>query len=316
MKESQLKKLQLWFHIPALTLGFALAFSGIPYYGNVFLICYIPPPPLIKDYRYITMFAVVPICTAIVILTFNTGVVYWSVRKQMIAARKWSISKALLRSNRTSLAKNANATVDSHILPETSGRGEEPWNSGREMPRSIIQKMERQTFWQAFFYLGAFYLTWPILLVSNLNGYASGYFPVAITVCMLAPLQGFLNFILYARPRIQKYLKQRRRRRILQNSKDTSSSSDNILSMSGFFGRASIRLPKLKSKEGGSEGDHQYPTKDPDHASRFSTSILPKLDSKEGDTEEDRQCLPEDGPDRASRSPLKFDVAAMVDDSP
>jgi hypothetical protein len=307
MKESQLKKLQLWFHIPALTLGFALAFGGIPYYGNVFLLCYIPPPPLVKDYRYITIFVAVPICTAILILTFNTGVVYWAVRKQMIASRKWRISKVVLRPNRMSLAENANASSDFPTLPETSGLGEEPQNNGREkMPRSVIQKMERQTFWKALYYLGAFYLTWPILLVSNLNSYAPSLFSVSITVCMLAPLQGFLNFVLYARPRIQKTLKdRRRRRRLLQNSKDTSSSSDNILPMSGFFGRASIRLPKLKSKEGSSEGDHQ-----------FSASTLPKLESKEGDTEEDQQCLPEDGPSHASRSPLRFDVAAMVDDSP
>jgi glycerol uptake facilitator-like aquaporin len=53
--------------------------------------CYIPPSttPSKEDYRYIMIFAVAPICTAIIaILTVNTALVYWTAQKQMIAARK------------------------------------------------------------------------------------------------------------------------------------------------------------------------------------------------------------------------------------
>jgi hypothetical protein len=280
MKENQLKKLQLWLYIPPLIVGFALAFGGIPYYGNVFFVCYIAPPPLVEDYRYIVIFAVVPICTAIVILTFNTGLVYWAVRKQMIAARKWRI-RVVLRPNRTPSAENTNASGALSILPDASGVGEQSRNFGSEMPQTVIQKMERQTFWRALFYLGAFYLTWPILIASNLNSYVSQSFPAVITVLILAPLQGFINFLLYARPRIQRALKDRRR-----NSKYTADSSP---PMSAVFG---MNIDK--------------------------TASIPKLKSKEGDTEEGQHCLPDDVPDQhAGRgSPLRFDVAAMVDDSP
>jgi hypothetical protein len=152
------------------------------------------------------------------------------------------------------------------------------------MPQTVIQKMERQTFWQALFYLGAFYLTWPILIASNMNGNVSSHFPVMITVFIFSPLQGFLNFLLYARPRIQKALKHRRRRRRLQNSKDTSSSADRSL-YSAFFG---MNLGK--------------------------TASIPKLKIREGDAEEEDQvCLPDDGPDHAGKSPLRFDIAATVD---
>jgi hypothetical protein len=285
MKESQLKKLQLWLHIPALLVGFALAFGGIPFFSSVFGVCYIPPPPLIEDYRYITIFAVVPICTAIVILTVNTSMVYLAVRKQMIAARKWRISGAVQRPS------NSAALGDLSMLPNASGVSEEPWNRRSEMPQTVIQKMERQTFWQALFYLGAFYLTWPILLASNLNKDAGVHFPVVIIVFMLAPLQGFLNFLLYARPRILKVLRERQKRlrRLRQTSKDSSANTDNSLSMSTFFG---VNLGKA--------------------------ARIRKLKGKEGATEENSRHVSDDGPDHtgtAGTSSLRFDVAAMADDS-
>jgi hypothetical protein len=276
MRENQLKKLQLWFHIPALIVGFALAFGGIPFYANDFWGCYIPPPPLVEDYRYIVIFAVVPICTAIAILTVNTGLVYWAVRKQMIAARKWRIN---IKPKTPSLAESLASSTN----PDASGRSS-------EMRQTVIQKMERQTFWQALFYLGAFYLTWPILVASNLNSNAGTVYPFMIIVFTLAPLQGFLNFLLYARPRIQKVLKDRQqalRRRIQQTSKDTSATGDNSMSGSspGVDLGKTASLPELKDKQ-----------------------------DKEDTGEDHHQLL--DGPDHAGRSSVvQFDVAAMVDSS-
>ncbi len=73
MRESQIKKLQLWLHIPGLIVGFALAFAGIPFYSNDIWGCYIPPPPLVEDYRYIVIFAVLPKGIAIAIATVKHG---------------------------------------------------------------------------------------------------------------------------------------------------------------------------------------------------------------------------------------------------
>jgi hypothetical protein len=280
MKENQLKKLQLWLNLPALIVGFALAFGGIPYYSYVFSGCYIPPPPLVEDYRFIVIFAVVPICTAIVILTANTLLVYWAVRKQMIAARKWRISRAVPRSNNSTVAGTLAASGRISMITDASGTSEEHWNRSSEMPKTVIERMERQTFWQALFYLGAFYLTWPILLVSQLNESAASSFPVVIIVFILAPLQGFLNFLLYARPRILKVLRDRRkaRRRVQKSSQDTSANTDSSLT----------RPAKIPTLKGLPEEDHHHLSEDgPDHAGTAGTTP----------------------------SSLRCDVAAMADDS-
>jgi hypothetical protein len=82
----------------------------------------------------------------------------------------------------------------------------------KSRPKSVIQTLERQTFWRALFYLGAFYLTVPSR-VANFNQNVGNSFPYLLTAFTLAPLQGFLNFLLYARPQIQKALKDRRQAR-------------------------------------------------------------------------------------------------------
>jgi hypothetical protein len=193
MRENQLQRLQLWLHIPALIVGFALAFGGIPVYGNSLWSCYIPPPPLVEDYYNFVIFAA--ISTAIAILTVNTILVYWAVRKRMIAARTSRMSW---------MGRNVSSSGGLPMNPDALDVSVQLRR--REMPEMLIQKMERQTFWQALFYLGAFYLTWPILLAPALitdAGLREGnIYPFYLTVITLAPLQGFLNFLVYARPRI------------------------------------------------------------------------------------------------------------------
>jgi hypothetical protein len=221
MRESQLKKLQLWLHIPALIVGFALAFGGIPVYGNHLWGCYVSPPPLEEPYYKNVIFAA--ICTAIAILTVNMVLVYWSVRKQMLAARKSRMS--WVGRNDSSLAGNAAASGDLPMNLDASDASFQPRR--RDMGEMVIQKMERQTFWQALFYLAAFYLTWPILLAPTFiqRGGEGDNYPFTLTVLILAPLQGFLNFIVYARPRILKRMQDLRR--IRHSSQDKSISLRN-----------------------------------------------------------------------------------------
>jgi hypothetical protein len=88
--------------------------------------------------------------------------------------------------------------------------------------------MERQTFWQALFYLGSFYLTWPILLAVNLSHDAQLIYPFMQVIVILAPLQGFLNFLVYARPRILKRLEERRKTR-RQAANDPAATSKNAM---------------------------------------------------------------------------------------
>jgi hypothetical protein len=213
MRENQIKKLQLWLHVPALVVGFALAFGGIPLYQNDFWGCYIAPPLfLVANFRNVVMFTAVPICTAIVIATVNMLLVYWAVRQQMITARKWQFGSAAMQHQ-----------VPESARPNVSDQSFQPRRPQKKR-QSTIQIMERQTLWQALFYLGAFYATWPILAASLLFEDAHEVYPFVIFLLILTPMQGFFNFLAYARPRILNRMEERRRtrRQLLQAANDTA----------------------------------------------------------------------------------------------
>jgi hypothetical protein len=238
MRESQLKKLQLWFHIPGLIVGFALAFAGIPHYSNNIWGCTVPPPPMAEDYRYIVIFAVIPRGISVAIATVNTGLVYWAVRKQMIAAKKWT-------ERSSSFVANSGASDVLSMNPDASDLSGQP---GRH--ESVIQTLERQTFWRALFYLGAFYLTVPVPLIANFNETAGASYPYMLTAFTLAPLQGFLNFLLYARPLLKerRQVRQQALRRRQQNLNDASGSiSKNAHGSSSGVDPGNIAsIPELK----------------------------------------------------------------------
>lgn len=78
--------------------------------------------------------------------------------------------------------------------------------------RRLVQKMQRKernrnVAMQCFLYLGAFYLTWTtatILRVVQSLGQTPSY-GLVLSVGICIPIQGLLNFIVYVRPRYQKY---------------------------------------------------------------------------------------------------------------
>jgi hypothetical protein len=65
--------------------------------------------------------------------------------------------------------------------------------------------MESQTFWQALFYLGAFYLTWLIFLASRLIEDVQVVYPFMLVIFILAPKkQSIFNILVYTCPQILK----------------------------------------------------------------------------------------------------------------
>lgn len=74
-RESDIKKLRAWFHLPSLA-GLALAFAGIPYYDNFLWLCHIPPPPIGQSFLYNDGIALVPISAAIVLSAIAMFMVY------------------------------------------------------------------------------------------------------------------------------------------------------------------------------------------------------------------------------------------------
>ena len=90
------------------------------------------------------------------------------------------------------------------------------------------QDLQTQVLWQAVFYLFAFYVSYPLLIVSNIRPVlvSSPYWFYLATIT-LAPLQGFSNFLVYVRPRVMRRVHQNRaeRKRNLRMSQQTRGSS-------------------------------------------------------------------------------------------
>jgi hypothetical protein len=75
---------------------------------------------------------------------------------------------------------------------------------------SNVQSLPRKVFWQGFWYLMCFYVSWPIILVYSYIPVGNLYigFGLLCTTMFVAPLQGFLNFIAYTRQRIMRGMKR------------------------------------------------------------------------------------------------------------
>jgi hypothetical protein len=75
---------------------------------------------------------------------------------------------------------------------------------------SNVQSLPRKVFWQGFWYLLCFYVSWPVVLVivNVWEGTLYDNFGFLCTAMFVMPLQGFLNFVAYTRQRIPRCMKQ------------------------------------------------------------------------------------------------------------
>jgi hypothetical protein len=193
-----------------------LAFAGISLYGSVTTHCYILSPPFANGFGAISVFLIGPISLVILGATINMLMVYCEVRRVDRVGNKWRMFSSVHSSSVTK------------------------------------KKLENAIFWQSVFYLGALYLSWPILLVSNFSSLSKGslYFPYAhwVVATFLCPLQGFSNFVVYARPRLLSRYRKKQRRNGSKlphgQNRDEMCPSDEILT--GGFRSADV----LKTKQG------------------------------------------------------------------
>jgi len=162
-RESDLKKRRLFLHGCPLVVGFGLAFGGIPFYGWYVYGCHLLPPHFGKLWK-VLVFAVIPLGFSVFFITVAMLFVYMTVRHNARDSRKWSF-----------------------------GVGK--------------KSLESRVFWQALLYTLSFYITWPILFsvyikaTDYTRGYDVGRYALPALVSFVAPLQGFTNFLVYARPR-------------------------------------------------------------------------------------------------------------------
>mmetsp|Transcript_7708 Transcript_7708/g.21467 ORF Transcript_7708/g.21467 Transcript_7708/m.21467 type:complete len:788 (-) Transcript_7708:202-2565(-) len=195
--EFKIKTLRKYFHIPPIVIALAFGGAGIPFYDNLIMICHVPPYP--EDEKYLVyVLVVVPILLALAGCMLNMARIYWTVRKQSHASRKWTMSGAI--SSRTPNDDRNN-------------------NSNNHGPPTL----DRVVFWQAIFYVASFTITWPFWIVSLLRFETTSYV-YFIFVATMVPLQGAFNFIVYMRPRWGQRVLQNQRLRQAARSKKSSES--------------------------------------------------------------------------------------------
>jgi hypothetical protein len=72
------------------------------------------------------------------------------------------------------------------------------------------QRMSRRVFWQGFWYLACFYVSWPVVIawifLDDSFLFSDKHFHFMCCALVMAPLQGFLNFLSYIRVRLLKSL--------------------------------------------------------------------------------------------------------------
>jgi len=218
-RETQLKGLRKWLHIPCILLSLSLAFAGLPLYENIVTLCHIAPPPLASSRKNIAIFVIAPISIFLGGAFFNMGWVYFAVSKQNRAANRWRIGQVAARGNVASPSSTGPAEDDTESsdgpvrqsmfgrlslasyrssyqapVPSRGAAGNGPMGAGGG------RQLDRVVLWQAVFYLAAFILTWPFYYISVLNPTCEEYY-FWVLVYFFSPLQGLFNWIVYMRPR-------------------------------------------------------------------------------------------------------------------
>jgi len=174
-REDDLQSIRWWLHGLPVTTGLVLAVTGIPFYDVMEYGCHISPPPDGPMWN-VLVFAIIPIGFSVAIITFSMVYVYVHVRKHARASQKWSLKQKTKMNAAGKIKKNHKSS----------------------------SSLETQVFWQAVLYTMSFYIAYPFLIAIHAfsANSDSNAFTLSATVAFLAPLQGFTNFLVYTRPRM------------------------------------------------------------------------------------------------------------------
>jgi hypothetical protein len=155
-KEFQLRKIILALHGFPLLVGFTLAFAAIPQYGLMVYACHLEPPSSNGDGKLWPILVFVVIPLSIAIVSITACM---------------TLVYCKVRQQSTSSKK---------------------WTFGI----GSASKMQQAVFWQALFYVLAFYVSWPpMFAVYVASVEEAGPFQLTLLIAFVAPLQGFLNFL-------------------------------------------------------------------------------------------------------------------------
>lgn len=220
MTDEKMKKMEWILHAIPLGFSFGTAAAGIPLklYNNVGLLCWIASLPYgCEDgssrvgegecerghYAWAFRWAMyyIPIWFCILLVSMIMCVVVYLVWSKQRASQRFDFA-------RQASGDTAPSTSTSISSIWSSMRGRKKQRTKQKTKQSV--SLASQVARQAAYYILAFYISW--LPTTVMRTYTATNKPlpywVVISVVVVAPLQGFFNFLVYIRPRVTKYQKE------------------------------------------------------------------------------------------------------------
>jgi hypothetical protein len=175
-------------------LGSVLGFSSVPFIQNGIVSCQLTPPvPIVSTdvlrelglphtYWQFFTFMVVPGYIAIFYSTCVICLILLHMRKVDQKSKKWRTSRRYLTSDASKKRK-----------PKSKA--------------TALTKLRREVFQQCLQYLAAVYLTWLVYLSVTVKSekFLTSHYELWMLVFFLGGIQGFLNSMIYFRPRVVRY---------------------------------------------------------------------------------------------------------------
>jgi len=190
-KEEEVRKIEIWiFAIPfTLALGTASLALAFNLYEPASLWCWIA-----RSLALQWLFLYGPVWFIIIFVTITMILVYQHVRVIEKRASKWNSNKYIARNNQNG------RRVSFHETPQDQRKR----SSSSRRRSSISKSKSKRVAAQGFLYFLSFILTWLPMTTMRVVQAVHQKTPywVMVTASICVPLQGFINFFVYIRPRI------------------------------------------------------------------------------------------------------------------
>lgn len=276
-QETKINRYTCFFHIPLL-IGLGLAFAGLPFYENMIFLCYIPRGDQSGSYAEILIFLFIPLSLSVLITSVNMTAVYLKVRRQFAESRRWRISQRALM---TQTESTRSAQWGRGRIVESIKKGFRNIKKKATEPPQARVCLEREMFWQCLLYLGVFYLTWSFLLVSQLGRFIHNQ-PLWVCVWLVAPSQGFFNFLVYIRPTAARNYREWRHRRYTESrSRNASRDTDPSLQASSPHRKHAHSSPNVSDTHNATITERGIDLADGDCEGRDPEGLTPVEEGKD-----------------------------------
>lgn len=146
-----------WMHALVLAVAFILAFLSIPFHVGDYRWCYIQNPPYAESRLPGILLFILPVSVSIIMITCLSISVVWYVRKTERRVERFSVKQG---------------------------------SAG-------ISPLLKKTLYLSFFFVGAFYIVWPIMFASFIMRPTSSNYWFYVVAAILGPSQGIFNCLIF-----------------------------------------------------------------------------------------------------------------------